>query len=262
MWRGRARQRSARAESRLFFHFVIFQGFARRKIFLAAACAAAVEQRSRPSPPTTFANGWIGPRERWVSRARYTRYCGFEASETLPFPGADLIFSSRCGAISGRLRFAVRPSRAAIPASEARAFGRPVEPARAKSRFLPHFVSFQGFARRKISLSVAAPISCSARPARLRRERRCLPPSRAPTLFRLATCGRARAVARSSSPRSERCRRFPCAVSATREVNRGRCKDPSTDWFSQKAIFGFPYFRGCQVTYRNRGSLRLPVSRP
>ena len=30
-----------------------------------------------------------------------------------------------------------------------------MEPARAKPRFLPHFVSFQGFARRKISLSVA-----------------------------------------------------------------------------------------------------------
>jgi hypothetical protein len=44
-----------------------------------------------------------------------------------------------------------------------RAFGRPVEPARAKPRFLPHFVSFQGFARRKISLSVVAPIPYSSR---------------------------------------------------------------------------------------------------
>jgi hypothetical protein len=34
-----------------------------------------------------------------------TRYCGFEASETIPFPGADSIFSIGCGAISGRLRF-------------------------------------------------------------------------------------------------------------------------------------------------------------
>jgi hypothetical protein len=46
-----------------------------------------------------------------------TTSCGFEASEPLPFPGPDSIFSSRCGAISGRLRFAVSLSRA-IPATE------------------------------------------------------------------------------------------------------------------------------------------------
>src|SRR5271168_5588772 len=40
-----------------------------------------------------------------------TRSCGFEASETIPIPGADSIFSSRCGAISGRLRFAVAVAR-------------------------------------------------------------------------------------------------------------------------------------------------------
>jgi hypothetical protein len=34
-----------------------------------------------------------------------TRCCGFEVSETIPFPGADSIFSIGCGAISGRLRF-------------------------------------------------------------------------------------------------------------------------------------------------------------
>ena len=39
------------------------------------------------------------------------RSCGSDASEALPFPGADSIFSSRCGAISGRLRFAVSLSR-------------------------------------------------------------------------------------------------------------------------------------------------------
>ena len=44
------------------------------------------------------------------SRARLaarpcTISCGFEVSEPIPFPGADSIFSSRCGAISGRLRF-------------------------------------------------------------------------------------------------------------------------------------------------------------
>ena len=90
-------------------------------------------------------------------------------------------------------------------------------------RILCVFNALQGG---KFPCPVATPISCSARSARLRRERRCLPPSRAPTLFRLATCGRARAVARSSSPRSEPCRRFPCAVSATRKVKPG--VDPKT----------------------------------
>jgi hypothetical protein len=47
-----------------------------------------------------------------------TKSCGFEVSEPIPFPGADSIFSSRCGAISGRLRFVVRSSCAAIPATE------------------------------------------------------------------------------------------------------------------------------------------------
>ena len=78
----------------------------------------------------------------------HTRSCGFEASETIPFPGADSIFSSRCGAISRRLRFAVTPSRAAIPAtktprfqrstigsavSSERADGAPVSPASSRS---------------------------------------------------------------------------------------------------------------------------------
>ena len=40
-----------------------------------------------------------------------TRSCRFEASEPIPFPGADSIFSSCCGAISGRLLFAVSLSR-------------------------------------------------------------------------------------------------------------------------------------------------------
>ena len=34
-----------------------------------------------------------------------TRSCGFESSGTIPFPGADSIFSSLCGAISGRTPF-------------------------------------------------------------------------------------------------------------------------------------------------------------
>jgi hypothetical protein len=46
------------------------------------------------------------PEPRTVGRR--TRCCGSEASEAIPFPGADSIFSSRCGAISGRLRFCRR----------------------------------------------------------------------------------------------------------------------------------------------------------
>jgi hypothetical protein len=53
-----------------------------------------------------------------------TTSCGFEATETIPFPGADSIFSSRCGAISGRLRFVVTPARAAIPATKTPRFQR------------------------------------------------------------------------------------------------------------------------------------------
>ena len=53
---------------------------------------------------------------RRVSRRRSatrpcTRSSGFEASETLQFPGPDSIFSSRCGAISRQLRFAASLSR-------------------------------------------------------------------------------------------------------------------------------------------------------
>jgi hypothetical protein len=208
MWKGRARQRSARAKSRIF-PFRDFSRLCKAENFPSRGCAAAVEQRSRPSPPTTFANSWIGPGERWSAARRVLHLVGsrlprpyhFRAriqsfqAVAAPFPGD---FGLPSGSRSLRSRRAKR-----------RAFGRPVEPARAKPRFRPDFVSFQGFARRKISLSVAMPISCSARSTRLRRERRCLPSSRAPTLFRLATCGRARAVARSSSLRSERCPRFP-----------------------------------------------------
>jgi hypothetical protein len=50
-----------------------------------------------------------------------TRCSGLEASETIPFPGPDSIFSSRCGAISGQ----VRPSLTMRPVSEqARCFHR------------------------------------------------------------------------------------------------------------------------------------------
>ena len=105
---------------------------------------------------------------------RCTRSSGFDASEAIPFPGVDSIFSSRCGAISGRLHLpsasrrdpateSPRFKRSTIgsrspPAREprqprrrtflfgGRAFRRPMERARAKSRFFRHIVSFQGFA--------------------------------------------------------------------------------------------------------------------
>ena len=222
MWRGRARQRSARA----IFPFRDFSRLYEADNFPLRLAAPApppwISDRSRrPSPTVRSGRENAGSPARRIPdivgtrlpspyhfRARIQSFQAVAA----PFPGDSVLPSSHLVA--------------ATPASEAASVRPARGTARAKSRFLPHFVSFQRFARRKISLSVATPISCSARPARLRRERRCLPPSRAPTLFRLATCGRARAVARSSSPRSERCRRFPCAVSATREVNRGSMQRP------------------------------------
>ena len=64
--------------------------------FPPASARVEFRQRSCGSPP-----------ERTSAARPCTRCCGFQASEVLPFPGADLIFSSRCGAISGRPRFAV-----------------------------------------------------------------------------------------------------------------------------------------------------------
>ena len=53
-----------------------------------------------------FSSWRLVSRSRARSAARpCTTSCGFEASETIPIPGADSIFSSRCGAISGRVRF-------------------------------------------------------------------------------------------------------------------------------------------------------------
>ena len=47
-----------------------------------------------------------------MSRAPCTTSCGLEAFEALSFPGADSMFSNRCGAISGRLR--LRPGSLAL----------------------------------------------------------------------------------------------------------------------------------------------------
>jgi hypothetical protein len=102
-------------------------------------------------------------------------------------------------------------------------------PACEKSRFFPRFVSFQGFAGRKISLGRDARSRVSSalrltiggndvshRPA---------PDSRAPMLaVNLA----------GSSPPSERCRRGSCADSETREVKSGQVEDPSTCSLFQK----------------------------
>ena len=52
---------------------------------------------------------------RLLSRSGHRRpctiSCGYEGFRAIPFPGADSIFSSCCGAISGRLLFAVSLSR-------------------------------------------------------------------------------------------------------------------------------------------------------
>ena len=96
---------------------------------------------------------------------------------------------------------------------------------RTGSRFLPHFVSFQGFAGRKISASISRPIASSVRPAFGQGRKRRLRSCRTPTLCRLAPCALTRAVAQGSSSRSERCRRGSCAGSATRKVKR---VDPKT----------------------------------
>ena len=188
-------------------------------------CAAAVERRSRPSPPTTFANGWIGRRERWVCRAPYTRCCGFEASETLPFPGADSIFSSLCGAISGRLHFAVRRSLAAIPASEA-ASVRPACGTGSRKTEIPS--AFCEFSR--LCKAENFPLSRGANPPILRdggRPQTTISPI-VPTPRRSFASPHAgeRAPSPGAPPRSERCRCFPYAVSATREVNRGSMQRP------------------------------------
>jgi len=50
-----------------------------------------------------------------------TRCCRFGASEPIPFPGADSIFSRRCGAISGPVRQPLAP---AIPATATPRFER------------------------------------------------------------------------------------------------------------------------------------------
>ena len=77
-----------------------------------------------PAPRVEFDNVLAAPGRSARSAARpCTRCCGFQASELLPFPGADSIFSSRCGAISGRPRLAVSARNLSTglgPTSEAR----------------------------------------------------------------------------------------------------------------------------------------------
>ena len=75
---------------------------------------------SRAAPPTCETNLDWTPLMRgrgWSAAHPCTTSCRFEASEPIPFPGADSIFSSRCGAISRRLRLP-SASRGAKPATE------------------------------------------------------------------------------------------------------------------------------------------------
>jgi hypothetical protein len=54
-----------------------------------------------------------------------SRYWGSGLPRPYHFPGADSTFSSHCGAISRRARLAVRPSRAAMPATGTPRFNGP-----------------------------------------------------------------------------------------------------------------------------------------
>jgi hypothetical protein len=191
-----------------------------------------------------------------LSRAPCTRYSGFEASEPIQFPRPDSIFSNGWAPFSGRLRLAVRPSRPRSRRAKLGSFGRRMEPARPKSRFLPRFVSFQGFARRKISHRSQRPSPVRATgnddaPRRLRAQRSLASPHvRAPSR-------------QAPSPRSERRRRGSRAGSGTRESNRGQSRDRSTDLFFQKAFppLGHghsPSLRTALATKQSRGRLLWP----
>jgi hypothetical protein len=83
-------------------------------------------------------------RSRARSAARGTISCRSEASEAIPFPGADSIFSSACGTISRRLTVALSLSRGA-PAD--RNASRLVKGSRAGSAARPYTTScrFQAF---------------------------------------------------------------------------------------------------------------------
>jgi hypothetical protein len=90
----------------------------------------------------------------WSAAHRCTTSCRFEASEAIPFPGADSIFSSRCGAISGRLRQPLAPRsprpkclgslRGPDSAGSAGVPARRGAPAAPTPRFLPRFEEFKG----------------------------------------------------------------------------------------------------------------------
>jgi len=153
-------------------------------------------------------------RARPAARPR-TRCCGFEASEAIPFAGADSILSSGCGAISGRLRFAVQSSRASI-ARPKRAGSKDCRAARGLG-FFSH-------------LGILEPLRADDFQSR----RNAIPSSaQPPARRRLAARERARAVARGLSQRSERCRRWSCVGSTTRRGD-GSIRRPSMSSFYQK----------------------------
>ena len=169
------------------------------------------------------------------SAARPCRSCRFEASEPIPFPGANLIFSRRCGPFAGD---SVGPLRA-IPATATPRFERSTigsaaassERNRPGSRFLPHFVTFQGFSRRKISPRVATRLPSSARPALGHGGKRRVRPSR-PRRSRIVPCARR---CRCSSPRFECCRRSS-AGSRGAKGETGRFQTLTLIRFSRKKI--------------------------
>ena len=115
----------ARAKPRFFPRFVCFQAFARRKSFPLCLADAAPARRRRGSAIAT---------EPTVDRRRRSR--------RIENP-----------------RIVSSADRASRLHPRRWAFRRPADRARTKSRFLPHFVSFQGLARRKISAPVETRIA-------------------------------------------------------------------------------------------------------
>ncbi len=112
---------------------------------------------SRGVPPARETSAGVGR----GSRAPVYQILWVEAAETRPFPGADSILSKRCGAISGRLRFASSP----LAPTETRRFKRLLSGLRVGILF--PFGNFQSFAGQKISNPAAtrSPLPCAPRRA-------------------------------------------------------------------------------------------------
>ena len=157
----------ARAKSRFFPRFVCFQAFARRKSFPLCLADAA--------PPP-----WISDRDRARRGPSSTLVPDREPSDREQ-----------------------RRSRVAPFILGAGRFRQPRTGLAQNQEFLPHFVSFQGLARRKISAPVETRIRSSPPPTHGPCRKRLVSP-RSHAVAHRRTRG---AVTRGLSPRSERCPR-------------------------------------------------------